>query len=842
MKWRKYSRSLLAVVASILSCSIWCGTWGNSALQSGAGKTSARSASDSGKPAFVTQDQCVNRLLAIMQTLKHFWPEQYVKAIKDAAKQCAPIAPASPAAALTGEQALAYEAALRALHQAEPSNNGEIDTKQLQEIYEITSGKPGPSYVLKNGAPFLVAEREGRFRLFKDDTNYLNWCFSINGHPLSIQDATTSKSYAGHFSLSDGGLPVAVSVQEVILGGRLYQQVTLRNTSATDQPISFDFEEKFDPAFADMFEIRGCPRIKHGVCQPPVFKPDLRLLEYAYTGLDGMTMIDDVQGGRLEPKDDSLTEFTKRIVLQPTHSTGAWQDGIFEMVTPHISSVQLPVEWPKSALGRSLLNAPMDANQQYNAWLSGQVGIESDDIFFNDLLAQAYRDLYALRQPTPGGLAIAAGLPWYAAAFGRDDAITAMQTLPFMPDLSKDVLKTLAFYQGSKCNAATEEKPGKIMHELRVGEMARNHEIPFAPYYGSVDSTPLWVMLLGHYVHQTNDVELARLLQPNLLRALDYLDAEVMRGNGYLTYGGSGNETLANQGWKDSGDSIMYADGRLAVPPIAVCEAQGYLYAAWLEAAEVEKLLGENERAAQLQNKAAELKKRFDIDFWMNSQNFPALALDGQKQQANVIASNAGQLLFTGILSDSQARAVAARLMEPDEFSGFGIRTLSSKEKRYFPNSYHDGSVWPHDNSLIVLGLHRYAPDEAVKVMSGMLSAAEHQPDRRLPELFGGWGKSEVGVPIPYPVSCRPQAWASASLFAMLAANLGMDIDGRASSIRISNPILPDRLTSITLRRLPAGNQSVDLQFTRFAGKVRVHVLRNPGSIKICYDSATLHD
>jgi glycogen debranching enzyme len=784
--------------------------------------------------ADVTGQEINFRLPLIVDSFKRKYPFVDPAVFIDGSTSEEDYLPADPH--LFDEDLHAYWTALIALPPAEHTpfagTARTIDTAQLQTIFERVSNQHNSTFVLKNGGLFLSVDDAGKFRLFKDDTVYLTWTYQIDGRPLCVKEERGNRGYSGVFSLTDAGEPVAVSVDAVIVDNRLVQRITVRNTQVSGKPVRVTLQQNLDAPFEDIFELRGAKRLLRGTDAPVRIDKDRRQGIFSYTGCDGRTMSDVVQLDASGPPIETPQQLNLPANLGPLQEIS-----FTETVLPQISESQerIPPDATKrnGDITMSLAAAAQLSDDTYQKWLAAETTFQSNDPTFDRIIERAQRDLYMLRQPTPGGMAIAAGLPWFATAFGRDDAITAMQTLPFIPSFSSMILKTLAYYQGTKFDPTDAERSGKFIHELRLCEMARHNETPFAHYYGSVDSTPLWVMLLGRYVRQTDDVSLARDLESNLSRALDYLDNEVKRGNGYLTYGGDKSEALSNQCWKDSGNSIMYADGELASPPIAVCEVQGYLYDAWLQAAFIERRLGNGKRADELGAKAADLKQRFATDFWMKDKDFPALALDGNKRQANVIASNAGQLLMTGILTDEQARCVVARLMKPDMFSGFGIRTLSSNEKCYFANSYHDGSVWPHDNSLIVAGMHEYDPQAACKVMSGLIDAATHQPDDRLPELFGGWSKEDVGVPIPYPVSCKPQAWAAGSLFMMLAANLGLHVDGSAKSIRITNPELPDGLTTLTVRGIAVGNQTVDLEFKLVAGKVHVQVLRKPGSIKV---------
>lgn len=716
-----------------------------------------------------------------------------------------------------------------AVSQLPNEHAAQIDTADLQTIYEKISGTEKGTYVLKNQSPFLLIEPEGAHRLFSHDTDYLNWTFKIDGAPLTLVSSDTANGYSGSFIFTNQALPklaansVTLTVDSVIGNGTVGQR--LRATNKTSTSLQIALSDVVEHTFADMFEVRGWKRDKRGQPLPTLIDKEHGLVRWAYRGLDGHVMATDVTVSGVLPDAISDNGLSWHLSLAPGESVQleTCTVPLLDPPTPAVSTQAcLPLDKTRAA-----------ADEAYRQWRKQQATIETGNAPANKMIDQAYRDMYILRENTPRGAAIAAGIPWFACAFGRDDLITSLQILPFMPALSRDALRTLAQYQGSKDDAKTAEKPGKIMHELRVGEMARNGEIPFAPYYGTVDATPLWLMLLGRYVERTGDVALAEELAPNVDRALQYLDAEVERGKGYLTYGGSGKEALSNQGWKDSGDSVFYSDGRLAQAPIALCEVQGYLYDAWLQAAKLARLSNKQERALQLDNAASQLRERFTRDFWMPAQGFSAIALDGQGKQVDTVTSNPGHLLMAGILPPDKAAMVAKHLLEPDMFSGFGVRTLRQAQPRYFPNSYHDGSVWPHDNSIIAAGLHDSDAEGAGKLTSAMLAVAAHEPDLRLPELFGGYPRDQFTVPIPYPVSCKPQAWAVGTILLMVASDLGLHIDALHNRLTIDHPHVPEELGTVQLTSLAVGTRQIDLKFSRQGSKTLVQVLANPGNLDV---------
>jgi glycogen debranching enzyme len=469
---------------------------------------------------------------------------------------------------------------------------------------------------------------------------------------------------------------------------------------------------------------------------------------------------------------------------------------------------------------------------EYQEWRNTGTIIETDNADFNKLCERNFKDLFILRQPTPKGECLSAGIPWFTVAFGRDQDITAHETLPILPDMTREILSVLASYQGTKSDDVTEERPGRILHELRLGEMARCKEIPFRPYYGTVDATPLWLSLLSQYVQWSGDLDFARKLWPNVESALAYLDSETA-DSPYLVYGKK-KGALSNQGWKDSVDSVMYSNGELAKPPIALSEVQGYLYEAWHRTAALAKQLGHAELSDKLSAKADALQKRFQSDFWMPESHYMAEALDGDGKQCNVISSNPGHTMAAGINTEAQNLQLADKIYHADMNSGWGIRTLSAAERAYNPLSYHDGSIWPHDNAMVIEGLCQVGRKKEAGILSGgIFKAALSQPDYRLPELFCGFSQNYSDKPIWYPVSCSPQAWAAGSMFLMLESMLGLRADALHNTLYVSSPLLPPYLKSVTMRHVRVGANSVDLQFTRQGAVTKCDVINKTGNLKV---------
>lgn len=460
-----------------------------------------------------------------------------------------------------------------------------------------------------------------------------------------------------------------------------------------------------------------------------------------------------------------------------------------------------------------------DREREGREWLQSCLGVSGDPVL-ERIIRRSLLDLRLLRTPLHGSHHyIAGGIPWFATLFGRDSAISALEICGFRSAIAGDTARVLAHYQSDRCDEYRDAEPGKIAHELRQGPLARLGEIPQSPaYYGTVDATPLFLVLLGEYVSWSGDVGLARELRGNIEAALGWIDAfGDGDGDGYLDYRGAYGNGLVNQGWKDSGVAIVNADGSLATPPIALCEVQGDLYRAWLAAAKLLELLGDAPRARSLASQAAALRERFERDFWSERLGCYVLGRQQGGRPVEVIASNAGQVLWSGIASPEHARAVARRLMQSDMFSGWGIRTLSSRERRYNPLSYQLGSVWPHDNALILAGFKHYGCDtEARQVFAALQDAAGGLREHRLPELYAGFERDPVERhPVRYPVACSPQAWAAAAMPYALVSLLGLEPDALEQRLRIVDPRLPAGTDRLSLSRVRVGQAVVDLTFLR---------------------------
>jgi glycogen debranching enzyme len=541
----------------------------------------------------------------------------------------------------------------------------------------------------------------------------------------------------------------------------------------------------------------------HGQHYQPVFRDNK--LVFSYRGLDKTFRQTIVE---LKPLPVSVENHVAR-----------WELHLEPLKKAHLELNVSPFQEGRDqrSLDFNFANNLRYRRETFREWESHSTHFDSSNEVFDEALKTATGDFHALLIPDGNEHIIAAGIPWFATMFGRDSVIAAYQTLSLNPQLAVDTLRVLARYQGTEFNDWQDEEPGKILHEYREGEMTRCGEVPFGPYYGSIDSTPLWLILLSETYNWTADEKLVRELLPAAYKALDWIDKYGdLDGDGFVEYHRRSPKGLINEGWKDSWDANMHKDGRVAEPPIALAEVQGYVYDAKYRMASLLKVLGDNQRAEQLRREAHDLARRFERAFWMPEHGFYAMALDAKKEQLQVVASNAGQLLFSRIIGRDRARTVTQRMMRQDMFSGWGWRTMSADEIVFNPLSYHRGSVWPHDNSIIAHGMALHELRQpAIHVLTTLFQAALNFRDYRLPELFCGVHRRENDEPVHYPVSCSPQAWASGAMFLVLNSVLGIRPSAQRKELNIINPQLPDWLDWLHIRNLRVGNSRVGLDFTR---------------------------
>jgi glycogen debranching enzyme len=541
----------------------------------------------------------------------------------------------------------------------------------------------------------------------------------------------------------------------------------------------------------------------------------------AYQGLDGQIRETAVE---LFPTPAAIEPGSARFEV----TLGAQQHGAVTMAIrcngKPLGAVTAAHDAAQTALARTVAESRRQqahvstGNEQFNGWLD-----------------RSTADLQMMMTTTPHGIYPYAGVPWFSTVFGRDGIITALQLLMVAPQVARGVLGYLAATQADRVSPEQDAEPGKILHETRTGEMAALGEVPFGRYYGSVDATPLFVMLAGAYFRRTADRPFAESIWPNVERALRWMESYGdPDGDGFVEYARRSAHGLVQQGWKDSHDSVFHADGTMAEPPIALCEVQGYAFAARMAAAEIAAALDLPERAHQLTESARVLQQRFEQAFWCEDLGTYALALDGKKRPCRVRTSNPGHCLFSGITSTAHAQRTCHTLLEHASFSGWGIRTLATTEARYNPMSYHNGSVWPHDNGLVAAGFGRYGfRRQVMRVLEGLFLASQFLELRRMPELFGGFDRRRGEGPTLYPVACLPQAWASGSVFMVLQACLGLSIDASAQEVRLENPALPEWLPEVRISGLEVAGASADLLLERHPHDVGVTVLRREGALRV---------
>lgn len=595
----------------------------------------------------------------------------------------------------------------------------------------------------------------------------------------------------------------------MIRDGRFHEQLCL--TSHLDQPVTLAITFKINGDFKDIFEVRGAERVRRGKLLG-YQDASGQSLSYSYLGLD-----EKLRTARLQASAPFVLSQSGAVTFEislPAKGKSVWEYGVSFIENNEPDRIKGYKE------AKKLQEEDLDEVNSYFPL------IETTNEQFTHWLNRSKADLISLMAKTPYGRYPYAGVPWYNTAFGRDGIFTALETLWIAPRLSRDVLNYLAACQAQGVNLAADAEPGKILHETRDGEMVNLNEVPFKLYYGTIDATPLFVMLAGAYLDRTADIGTIRDLWPNIKAALHWIDQYGdIDGDGFVEYQHKAANGLTNQGWKDSFDSVFHANGELAKPPIALCEVQAYVYAAKISASKIARKLQEIDLASKLEEEARVLKKRFNESFWDDELEAFVLALDGEKQPCRIVASNAGHALYSGIVGDDKAAKLVRRLLQEDMYTGWGVRTVSSQAARYNPMSYHNGSVWPHDVAVIASGMGRYGfHQEAAQLLSGMFDASLFVHLQRLPELFCGMNRRKGEGPTAYPVACSPQAWSVAAVFMMLQAILQVHIQADQQQILFHKPILPAFLPAVSIRELQLGHEMVDIELIRYAGDQMVGV------------------
>lgn len=762
--------------------------------------------------------------------------------------------------------------------------------------------RPQPTLTLKDDDLFLITDTLGNISgcleddsvaslgLFCHDTRFLSRLeLQIEGRSPILLSSNAEKGYLQTVLCSNPRIDDRIRAEtigirrEMVLNGGLFEEIEI--TNFTTKPVSFEISLSFNSDFLDLFEVRGYGRPKRGKLlrlvpqktdgaspgqvagklaipagdngnsdgeilaaenpNPPIQAsgknqidrigtqyPSCHLQEnltLAYQGLDGLVMESRIEFYNQPPALFQGNTAVWRISLE-SHQAIKLGYRLKTLIDgKSISKVSTPV---------TLIQAKAAELLEEREWQSEITRINSDKNTFNRLLKRAEQDIYSLRQTFGQGKAISAGVPWFSTLFGRDSIIAASQILILDPNLARETLTTLAQYQGKNDDDWRDEEPGKILHEIRMGEMARCQEIPHTPYYGTVDATPLWLMLYAEYYAWTYDSQTLDILWPNALAAMEWIDRNCAQ-TGYLSYYKKSQRGLANQGWKDSGDCIVNRSGVIAEGAIALCEVQAYVYAAKIRLAEIARIKKRIDLYDRWLEEAKDLKTRFNRDFWIEDLDYCALALDGQGKPVDSISSNPGHCLHLGILSREKARSVAERLQAPDMFSGWGIRTLSSLSPAYNPIGYHTGSVWPHDNALTTMGLRALGRvEQALEVAQGLFDMTLLQPYERPPELFCGYERnSESDRPVQYPVACSPQAWATGSIFQLLQMMLNLVPDAPNNQLRIIDPSLPESINKLSLNNLRIGSTLLDLEFERSGSSTACRVMKKRGNLRVIIEA-----
>jgi len=675
---------------------------------------------------------------------------------------------------------------------------------------------------IKEGDLFLYTDRQGLIRagntaglgLYLGDTRFLScWEIKLNGREPVPLSTSAESDYMAHIELTNADVidgnkllfaQETINIRRLrVIGPSLMERIRVKNYNPVDVELTLSLT--FAADFADIFEVRGLKRGSRG----KLFRPKVSETQivFAYLGQDEVFRRMRITSSEVMDSssvDGDIVTVNYRLKLKAR-----------SRAVLHFNFETLVGEEESDTPNFNVTIAKL--RRGYEEWEESCTSIVTDNELFNSVLERGAGDLRSLVTKSAHGTFIAAGIPWYVAPFGRDSLVAGLEMMFLNPEPVRATLEILARLQGSEVNPWRDEEPGKIMHELRRGELADLGEIPHTPYYGSIDSTPLYLLILSEYHKWTGDTAFVESQLGNIKAALawidDYGDVD---GDGFVEYLRKSKKGLINQGWKDSHDSVTHDTGELAEGYIALVEVQAYVYYAKRRMAVLFRELGLVEEAAALLSQAADLKERFNAAFWMPGEEYFAIALDGKKRQVKSITSNPGQCLWSGIVDDDKAEKIVGHLMSPDMFSGWGLRTLSKSAKRYNPMSYHNGSVWPHDNAIIVRGLKRYGYEEqTARVTSGMFDAAMHHAYYRLPELFCGFTRRGGAWPVDYPVACSPQAWAAGAMHMMLQSILGLTPDAPAGTLYINNPRLPPWLNTVRLGNLRLGSGVIDLEFNR---------------------------
>jgi glycogen debranching enzyme len=692
----------------------------------------------------------------------------------------------------------------------------------------------------KEGETFVYSDLDGNLTfpntvgmgLYYKDTRFLSqFEMRVNGAALVLLSSSAERAYMSQVDLTnpdvweDDELKIPQQTLNLrrmrVVGECVEERIRVKNYNNSPVDVTLEFTLAAD--FADIFEVRGLKRSERGRLLTP--RVDGTTIKFAYKGTDEVFRETWIEFGDV-PRETKVEGATVKV----------WFD--FPL-RPHQTRM-LPIVFEPIIAGRRRKRLGFDASVQetrhsYEDWEQACTHIKTDNELFDALLLRGVRDLRALLTQTHDGEIMAAGIPWYVAPFGRDAVLTSYQILMVNSEPARQTLRLLGELQGSQVDPWRDEEPGKILHEIRQGELANAAYVPHTPYYGTVDATPLYLMLAAAYYRWTKDLGTMIDLRPTFDLALRWIDEYGdIDGDGYVEYLRRSPRGLRNQGWKDSGNSIVHADGRLAEPPIALAEVQAYVYMAKRRMSEVYAVMGDEPASMRLRNEAEALRTRFNRDFWMDDEQYFAMALDAKKEQVKTVTSNPAHGLYCDIIEPDKAEGMAKRLMAPDMFTGWGIRTMSKSAVAYNPMSYHNGSVWPHDNALIAAGLKRYGQNKATnRIATALFDTAMHMEYYRLPELFSGFTRRTPTNPVAYPVACSPQSWSAASPFILLQAMLGISARADENTLTINKPMLPPWLNMVELKNLRVGNSTISLMFTRESGVTTFSLIHKEGDVRV---------
>ena len=723
--------------------------------------------------------------------------------------------------------------------------------------------------VLKEGELVIVSDETGdmpegrrRLGLYYHDTRYLSILeMRLSGKELKFLSSSAEYNYVAiarmanpTIELPDGNIALARTIgirRARTIKDALYECISFYNHNRFD--VALELTITFGNDFLDIFEVRGWERDKRGEVSIPEVENSKVVL--SYYGLDKVQRRTEIT---FELPPSKVEVEPVYAYPPPTRRMSAILPETYEVAPRTISRPPCAkVSWdltlkPRTPLDITFSIQPSEGEgihsvdsfddvltkmrDSYHEWRRGCTTLETDNELFNRLLERSVLDLRLLIEDTPQGLVPTAGIPWFACVFGRDSLITSLQTLMLNPQIATGTLRFLAKCQGTKVDPWRDEEPGKIVHEIRKGELAKSGEIPHSAYYGSVDATPLFLMLFTETMRWLDDDELFQEILPAAKRALEWMENYGdLDGDGYVEYLSRSSGGIRNQGWKDSHGSLTYPDGTLVEPTVALVEVQGYAYRALSDMAELLRRKGDAEIADRLAEKASNLKRNFNRDFWLEDKQFFAQGLDSNKKPIELVTSNPGHCLFCGIVDDEKAQQLVNRLSSWDMACGWGMRTVTSRSPRFNPMSYHQGSIWPHDNSLIIAGMRYYGYSaEAEAITSQLFEASVFFPYSRLPELFCGFARDKElpAVPVEYPVSCSPQAWAAGSAILLFQSMLGIKADAASGRLYL-NPRLPQWLNVASVQNLYIGRGTVNLRFERRGEEISCEVAENKAGIEV---------